>query len=110
MREILSGLLVIVGAAEVFPITIERKGKDFFPSCDQLEDQIRKVQILTVWNEFEDARFENIYTHADNVVVNRFFNISIDPATLVQLNNTQIDLHLAAVYSYRGCCSLGFMK
>jgi len=97
--KVQAGLGVIIGVAQVAPVTVERKADHPFAVGQQYLDQVGEVQVLIFGDVLQHARLEDINAHAHAVIQGRLFHVpGNDVVAVVLFNHAQVDVHSALVH------------
>src|SRR5713226_3358385 len=90
IREQLLGLRVIEWPPNVEPKARIRPRADSFPSADKSQHKLRKIQIFPWFDVAQHARFVDINTHADVVVILGFLEVARDLMIAIDLKHTKV--------------------
>ena len=96
--EVVDGLFVVVGVAEVLPVAGVGVADDFFAGGEEFFDEVGEVEVLVFGDVVEDARFEDVEPHADFVVDGGFFDVVGNLVITVHFDDAQVDFDVALVH------------
>ena len=96
--EVVDGLLIIVGVAEILPVAFEGEADDTFSGGEEFFDQVGEVEVFTLGDVFEHTRLEDVQPHGYAVVDGGFFDVVLDTATFVHFDDTQVNFDGARVH------------
>ena len=96
--EVVDGLFVVVGVAEVLPVAGVGVADDGFAGGEEFFDEVGEVEVLVFGDVVEDARFEDVEPHADFVIDGGFFDVVGNLVITVHFDDAQVDFDGALVH------------
>src|SRR5450755_47614 len=100
LLEVLVGVRVVVRAADIEPVAVERSHTNSRAVLQPVEHQGVEAVCLTLLEALDNPTGDAIYAHAHIEGVDRLLDKCLEVESVVVLENSEVDIHLAPEGGY----------